>query len=530
MNNRRNTGRELTIARTRSSALPPVGPFAKDDAAGVYFKHFECHVSHVLPGVGTKFPNIIRSSASLYCAVLCLSASSLAMLDAPVQSRQIFRDRRRSVFSPIANAVHYNQARKYHDLAVASLRSEGASGKSASYAAALVTKVLLAIYHHASTDHLKFQMAVDETNHFVLERTEAFTESSEGREALQMWHRLSVSSRTSRRPTLLTEDEANVCSRSDPGFYNAIERLHLTCILDMTSDDLIYDILVKTIELRSRAVVFRTVSGVSNVSDQSQGLGNLAHQYLDRLLGCRSNEKEYKEAEMTFVRGPHLISLLRTQQDRLSVWKSRLDTAQLPPEIWDCESPRSSSAAGIDFPAFPCHRDAMNALYYFLCQIMMATLQESGSLPISPTASSQSYITRLEETVRRMLRILDLLDFSASSTSDVYTFSLAEVLLQLALTWHSSTTFQHILDVTWPRIEAGGRGFEHSHYPTHLAKRVITLIADQLSQGRAVTYASLAVENSVPKLQLLTIGRPVDLMICGHCIDGKYFIQRTSLP
>ncbi|KIW17902.1 hypothetical protein PV08_05097 [Exophiala spinifera] len=522
---------ELKFTGTRSNAIPPVAPFGEDDILGVYFKHFESHVSKVLPGVPAGFSKTIRSSAALCYAVLCLSASNLAMLDARVDHRQISQDQRSSVFSPIANRAHYNRAREYHDRAVLSLESEEISKEPSSCASALAAKVLLAIYHHASTDHLRFQMAVEDSNHFVNKHVATIMQSADARESLQMWHRLSVSSRTSRRPTLLIEDEANVCSRPNPALPNTVEQLHLTCILGMSSDDLIYDILIKTVELRRRAVVFRAVSGVANVSDQSQGLGRLAHQHLDRLLGRWSSKEEYEEAESTFIQGPHLISLLKTQQDRLSVWRSRLDVAQLPPEIWsDPDSSRCSKDSKNESRTLPSHRDAMNGLYYFLCQIMIATLRGNDSLQDSPTESGQSYLPWVETMVQMMVCIIDTLEFSTSSTSDVYTFSLTEVLVQLSLTWHSTSTFRHILDTTWPRLEAGGRGFEHSHCPTHLAKRIITLLADLWSQGQAVTYASLAVEESVPKLQLLAIGQPVDLVLCGHGADGTSFITRTQLP
>lgn len=511
--------------------VPPVAPLAEEDTAGVYFKHFESHVRHVLPGASKGFLDIILSSASSRYAILCLSASNLAMLDVRIQSRQIFKDYRRSVFSPIVNRAHHDQAQKYHNLAVAYYDSEKTGNDPADFAVALTTKVLLALYHHASTDHLRFRLAVEDARRFVHQHRTAFLQSSDGHKVLQIWHRLSVSSRTSRRPARLIEGEGDEYFMTKPVSPNAIDHLYLTCILGMSPDDLIYDILIKCIELRKRAVVFRTVAGIHNLSDQSQNIGRFAHEHLNMLLNKRSRTEEYEEAEMCFIRGPHLMGLLQTQQDRLSVWKSRLDMSQLPPELWDFQSSPSdgsSNTACTDFPKALSHRDAMNALYYLLCQVMIATLQ--GDEPLQDTPSCQSDVCRAQKLVQMMLLIVNTLNFSTSNTSDVYTFSLGEVLLQLTLAWHSTSTFQHILDVTWPRLEAGGRGFEHSHCPTHLVKRIIALLADQWSQGLVVTYASLAVEESIPKLHLLAIGQPVELVVCGNCMDGTYFMKRMPLP
>ncbi|OQU98786.1 Fungal Zn2-Cys6 binuclear cluster domain-containing protein, partial [Cladophialophora immunda] len=359
------SGSSLSCARTRSTTVPPVAPLVEEDTTGLYFKHFESHVRHVLPGAFRCLVDTKMSSAPIRYAVLCLSASNLAMLDARIQSRHIHKDSRRSVFSPIANRAHHHQARKYHDLAVTCCDSKEAGKDPAGWAMALATKVLLAIYHHASTDHLRFRLAVEDAHQFVHQHRTAFLQSPEGQKALQLWHRLSVSFRTSRRPPLLIEGESDECSQAKFASPSAIEHLYLTCILGMSPDDLIYDILIKTIELRKRAVVFRTVARIHNVSDESQHLGRLAHEHLDMLLHRRSRAEECAEAETGFVRGPHLIGLLQTQQDRLSVWKSRLDRAQLPPELWDCQSSPcddSSMTGSTDFPTFPTHRDAMNAL------------------------------------------------------------------------------------------------------------------------------------------------------------------------
>ncbi|KIV92969.1 hypothetical protein, variant 2 [Exophiala mesophila] len=510
------------FVKARPNAALPSAPSAEDD---IYFKHFDSHVRAVLPGSLKEIPqSSILSSDSLRYAVLCLSASNLSMLDTRVDSRRLPSDDRISVFSPIANRTHHDQARKYHDLAMAGVGSSEKINEPIHYAVVLATKVLLAIYHHASTDHLHFRLGIESTHHFVSRHSMTLLQTELGLQALQMWHRLSASSRTSRDPSLLLEGESNPYLQSKYPSPHTMEGLSLTCILRMSSDELIYDILIKTIGIRRRAVVFRAVAGVHNISNESKNLGPLAHDHLERLLGNHGRKEEHDEAQTTFVRGSHLIGLLQIQRDRLTVWKTRIDR-----EFQSSLHDGHVSLRYDDFPPFSRHRDAMNALYYLLCLVMIETLQREDSGVDSPKSTSQTYISPIQRTVDIMLGIIDVLDFATSNTSDVYTFSLTEVLLQLALAWHSTSTFHHILDITWPLLETRGRGFEHSHYPTHLAKRIIALLASNWARGRSINIASLAVEESTPKLHLLAIGKPVDLVVCGHDIHGRYFVDRVPL-
>jgi hypothetical protein len=121
-------------------------------------------------------------------------------------------------------------------------------------------------------------------------------------------------------------------------------------------------------------------------------------------------------------------------------------------------------------------------------------------------------------------------DLTESNILDVYTVSLTEVLLQLVLLWRSNEVFHYILDVLWPRLETSGRGFEHSHYPTHLVKRIISQVASLWEQGREITVALPAVPEDIPKTQLLNINHPVDMVVCGYNKDGKHFIEKVPLP
>lgn len=75
-----------------------------------------------------------------------------------------------------------------------------------------------------------------------------------------------------------------------------------------------------------------------------------------------------------------------------------------------------------------------------------------------------------------------------------------------------------------------GKGLEHSHYPTHPAKRIITQIAAYWAQARVVNPALPAVAEDMSKLKLLDINHPVDLVVCGHNKDGNHFVERVPLP
>lgn len=458
------------------------------------------HVRHLLPAGPSQLGDQALRSPYLKPAVLCLAASNLSMLNVDVQRRALPNDPRRSVFSPSVNWTHHTQAEKYHQQALSHLRDSKTTDIEQDAPAVLTAYTLLAYYHHASTDHHKFRLAVWDTVRFVSRNRECLTRSKKGAQALQMWYRLCVSHRLGKPPALLLEGEGG--SSFGPNRYpDSFDQLYLDCIVGMSSDDLIYDILVKTIEIRSRLVVFRCVARCCGASELSKNIGSAAHQMLTKLLGRDETDEERAEADNVFVRGSHLQGLLNTQRERLKVWKSRLRQDQLP-ESW---------------PPFSTHRDAMNALYSLLCQIMFVEFSDEQHQSLS------------HDFAKLVTRIIDTLDLSVSSTADIYTFSLSEVLLQLVQVYKSDSAFQYILDTLWPELERKARGYEHSHYPTHLIKRIIAEISQHWATGREVLFALPAVSDDIGKLNLLDIYHPVDLVVCGSQ-EGRYFVEKVALP
>ncbi len=423
------------------------------------------------------------------------------MLNADVQRRALRNDPRRSVFSPSVNKIHHTQAEKYHQQALSHFRDCKPSDIEANAPAVLTAYTLLAYYHHASTDHHKFRLAVWDTVRFVSKNRDCLTRSEQGAKALQMWYRLCVSHRLGKPPALLLEGEGG--SSFGPNRYpDSFDQLYLGCIVGMSSDDLIYDILVKTIEIRSRLVVFRCVARSRGASELSKNIGSTAHQILTKLLGRDGTDEERAEADNVFVRGSHLQSLLNIQRERLQVWKSQLRHDQQP---------------GSCLP-FSTHRDAMNALYSLLCGIMFGEFCEEQY----QQKSSHDFA----DTV---IRIVDTLDVSVSATADIYTFSLSEVLLQLVQVYKSDSVFQYILDTLWPELERKARGYEHSHYPTHLVKRIIAQISNHWATGKGVLFALPAISDDIGKLNLLDIYHPIDLVVCGSN-EGKHFVEKVTLP
>ncbi|KAL3462476.1 hypothetical protein BJX64DRAFT_277191 [Aspergillus heterothallicus] len=477
-----------------------------------YWGHFQRHVRHLLPAGSALFAEGAMQSPSLRFAALCISASNLSMLNSQAQHRAITKDLRRSVTSPLVNKLHHAEAQAYHGRAlVASLSKKEQSGSPAELAAL----VLLAYYHHASTDHSKFRLAVWDTVRFVLLNKEALLQSAEGMGALQIWYRLCISHRLSKPPALMLEGEGP--SAFGPNrFPDTFDNLFLCCILSLSSDDLIYDILIKSIEIRSRLVLFRCVAGSHQKSEPSDNIGSVAYRMLNKLLGRDLTESEQAEAEQGFVRGSNLTRLLEIQRQRLQVWKSRLNSGQVPRDL----------DAGARFPS---HRDAMNVLYFLLCEMMFAE-GELGMAAGTTQSETESLPINLATLAGSICQVAASLDFRSSNTQDVYTFSLSEVLLQLVLIWRSETVFHLILDVVWPQMESKSRGYEHSHYPTHLAKRIITEIARYWDRGQAVTFVQPAVTEDIPKTKLLDIDHPIDVVVAGYGRAGGYFIKRIHLP
>ncbi|KAE8341426.1 hypothetical protein BDV24DRAFT_55424 [Aspergillus arachidicola] len=519
-------------SRLATSSVPPTVS-TQHEIEIRYLDHFQTHVRHLLPAASLEFIDKSMQSPGLRFAVLCLSASNLSMLNAQVQNRIIPHDSRRSVFSPLVNDLHHNLAQKYHNLAVWNCRTAEPDAIKNEAPALLAAHVLLAYYHHASTDHLQFRIAVRNAVRFVLQNRASIADSTDGAESLQMWYRLCTSHRPAKPPALLLEGEG--ASSFGPNLLPDVsEHLYLNCILGMSVDDLIYDILIKTLEIRTKLTVFRCVAAIRQVSETSSDIGPLAHEMMNKMLGRECGPDEYVEARDSFVRGSNLLSLLDVQKERLNVWRSRLSPGQLPTQggsISCVQSPtRSEYSHSLISQHFPTHRDAMNALYCLLCEMTFEETKQAFASDHTPPGVGVDPSNVIASMAYSACHVADSLNLAVSNTSDVYTMSLAEVLLQLVFLWRSDELFQYILDILWPRLEAHGRGYEHSHYPTHLVKRIISQAAVYWQQGRVVNFALPAVAENIPKLKLLDIDHPVDLVVCGYSTDGVYFIEKASLP
>ncbi|PWY96300.1 hypothetical protein BO94DRAFT_580162 [Aspergillus sclerotioniger CBS 115572] len=495
-----------------SNAAIPAALSSEDNLEFGYLNHFREHVRHLLPAVSPQIADGFLQSPCLWYAVLCISASNLSMLNARVQSRTLVGNSRRSVFSPLVNILHHNNAQKYHNMALEYYSNAKQEEVKHQAPALLAAHVLLAYYHHASTDHLSFRLAVENSVRFVLQNRASIMDSRDGAGSLQMWYRLCASHRPAKPPALILEGAGASIIGPNP-LPDVSEHLYLRCILDMNVDDLIYDILIKTLEIRTKLVVFRSVAGSCQISELSSEIGSLAYEIMNKMLGRQCVPDELTEAREGCVRGSHLLALLEVQKERLKVWRSRLHTDRL----FEHNSPFAER--------FLTHRDAMNALYYMLCEI---TFVEANAGPSSE--GTQAYSANIASMAHHMCQIAGQLSFSMSNTSDVYTLSVAEVLLQLAFACRSDGLFHHILDSLWPQLEMGGKGYEHSHYPTHLVKRIIAQVAAYWEKGRAVTFALPAVAENISKLRLLDIDRPVDLVVCGYNKDGQHFIEKALLP
>ncbi|OOF94843.1 hypothetical protein ASPCADRAFT_208510 [Aspergillus carbonarius ITEM 5010] len=483
---------------------------SEDNLEFGYLNHFREHVRHLLPAVSPQLTDGFLQSPCLRSAVLCISASNLSMLNARVQSRTLVGSSRQSVFSPLVNILHHTQAQKYHNLALEYYRNAKPEEVKHQAPAFLAAHVLLAFYHHASTDHLSFRQAVEDSVRFVLQNRASIMDSRDGAKSLQMWYRLCTSHRPAKPPALLLEGIGASTIGLNP-LPDVSEHLYLRCILEMNADDLIYDIIIKTLEIRTKLVVFRSVAGSCHISELSSEIGCLAYEIVNKMLGRQCVPDEYTEARDGCVRGSHLLGLLEVQKERLKVWRSRLDTDQLFDHTLSFRQ------------KFPTHRDAMNALYYMLCEITFGEANAGSDGWYKNSAN-------IANMAHHMCQIAGHLSFGMSNTSDVYTLSLAEVLLQLVFAYRSDELFHYILDVLWPQLEMHGKGYEHSHYPTHLVKRIIAQVAAYWEEDRVVTFALPAVAENISKLKLLDIDHPVDLVVCGYNKDGQHFIEKVLLP
>ncbi|KAB8236555.1 Zn(II)2Cys6 transcription factor domain-containing protein [Aspergillus alliaceus] len=487
-----------------------------------YVSHFQSHVRHLLPAVS---PHMIDSSLGfpgLRFALLCISASNLSMLNSRVQSRILLDNSRRSVFSPCVNNLHHAYAQKYHNLALWYCRAAHSDEVRLQAPAFLTAYVLLAYYHHASTNHLRFRKAVGDAVRFVLQNRAYIVDSREGADSLQMWYRLCTSHRPAKPPALLLEGEGP--SSFGPNLLPDItEHLYLNCIIGMSADDLIYDILIKTLEIRTKLVVFRCVSGTCRVPERSNEIGSLTHEILNKMLGRKCGPDEYAEARESFVRGSHLLGLMEVQRERLGVWRSRLNADQLPihltynPYVQGVPSSHVSSFSfASSTPAgrrFPTHRDAMNALYYMLCVMMFEETNQTLPPKGESSVVHEDIATLMDNAAHTVCEIAGTLNLAVSNTSD-----------------RSDALFHYILDILWPQIESYGRGYEHSHYPTHLVKRIIAQIAAYWEKDQVILFALPAVAEDIPKLKLLDIDHPVNLVVCGYDKDGTHFLEKVPLP
>ncbi|KAJ4520034.1 hypothetical protein HRR78_002257 [Exophiala dermatitidis] len=509
----------MSVARGLSLSQPDM----------LYFGHFERLVRASLPPAVQAMEFHTCNDSFLRFAVLCLAASHLSTLDASLTSRSPTGNGRGTVTSPVPSPLHQHHARRYHDIAQKNAVDEDSHDPSL----VLIGKVLLAYYHHASTDHLKFRLAVWETIRFVRRRQVQIMASPTGDMALQLWYRLCNSHRPAKPPALLIDGEEPSLSGSSLAFPGADEHLHCRCIIGMSSDDLIYDILFKTMELRRRILLFRGASAVLKVPESSPELGVLVYRLLNRMMDRPVTQLEEQEAASSFVRGEHLLGLLEVQIQRLGVWRSRVSSSAFAPKQTPrkCEPVSILKSPHLSQHGFVNHRDKMNYLYYLLCILIF---ESTGASQISSSAPwrSGSEASKGCDIMNEALCVINTIDFQQSALVDIYAFSLAEVLLQLCYTFPSTEVFNHILDVVWPRMEAGARGYENSHMPTHLAKRIIALIADEWHNSRRVLLAMPAVPEDTPKSVLFDLNHQFDVVVCGCDTTGRgsYFIDKIPLP
>ncbi|OGM44238.1 Zn(II)2Cys6 transcription factor [Aspergillus bombycis] len=520
------------LNRLATSSLPPTVS-THHEIELRYVNHFQTHVRHLLPALSLQLVDKFLQSPGLRFAVLCISASNLSMLNARVQHRTLPNDSRKSVFSPLVNGLHHSHAQQYHDLALWDCRTAEHEGIKNEAPALLAAHVLLAYYHHASTDYLRFRFAVRDAVRFVLQNRATIADAPDGADALQMWYRLCASHRPAKPPALLLEGEG--ASSFGPNLLpDVTEHIYLTCIVGMNVDDLIYDILIKTLEIRTKLMVFRCVAAIRQVSETSSDIGPLAHEVMNKMLGRECGPDEYAEARDSFVRGSSLLGLLDVQKERLRVWRSRLNADQLRTQCGSTSSAeRQTSPEAPDLlisQEFPTHRDAMNALYCLLCEITFEEGRQTFASDHMSTVVGVDPSNVIANMAYSACHVANSLNLAVSNTSDVYTMSLAEVLLQLVFLWRSDELFHYILDVLWPRLETHGKGYEHSHYPTHLVKRIIAQTAAYWAQGRVVNFAQPAVAENISKLNLLDIDHPLELVVCGYNMDGMYFIEKSPLP
>ncbi|KAK4942326.1 hypothetical protein LTR10_017933 [Elasticomyces elasticus] len=488
----------------------------------LYFSHFERLVRTSLPPSLRCFEFHRLDCAFLRYAVLCLAASHLSTLDTSLSSRCLTDDSRRSVTSPTPSPLHLHHAQRYHDVAQTFVLGDILNDPSL----VLIGKVLFAYYHHASTDHLRFRQAVWETIQFVRKNHVELMESSSGEMALQLWYRLYNSHRPSRLPAVPIDGEVPSSSGPHLASPGADEYLHSMCIVGMSSDDLMHDILFRTMELRRRMVVYRCTSSVLGLPEASEQVGVQAYRLLSGMMKRPRTSLDEHEAKASFVQGDHILKLLEIQSQRLEVWKSRVDAKHMTPQKQACFSPPS-----FETHELANHRKRMNQLYNLLCRLLIESANTINRPAPDGIAFEDTTDISTSALLNEALRLIDTVEPTLSSLVDIYAFSLSEVLLQLCYTFPSTTFFDYILDVVWPRMEAYGRGYEHSHIPTHLAKRVIALIAEEWQDSRRIILVVPAVPEDTPKAVLLDVTSQINVVTYGYDTQQRrFFITKRQLP
>ncbi|EXJ58930.1 hypothetical protein A1O7_06361 [Cladophialophora yegresii CBS 114405] len=487
--------------RAAATAIPqsPL-PLARADLSlsqpdMVYFQHFDRQVRAALPASLHSFNLQARDCAFLQYSILCLAASNLSTLDACLTQRNLVGDARRSTASPSPNILHSYHAQQYCELATGQEQSHEPQDTSL----ILIGKVLLAYYQHASTDHFRFRLAVLETAEFVRRHRHDITRSPTGDIALQLWYRLRTSHRPAEWLELAAGNDESGSGKKHFASTSEDEDIYLACIVGLSPDDLLHDIMLKAMELRRRMVFYHCTAAVQNGSERLP----------------------VHVTESSSIAPSHLLALLDIQRRRLEVWKSRVAAEK-------AGSGCHATAAGITSPNLSVfklmdHRHRMNHLSCLLCRLIFTRATAYEGAAVDQDLNSA--------ILHEVVDTIDGIDPTISNLVDVYGYSLSEILLQLSYNMPSATYFDYILDVVWPRLEVCGRGYENSHLPTHLAKRIIALMAEEWQCSRRILLVVLAASPNTPKAVLYDIHHCFDVLLYGYDLEqGAFFVNKVSLP
>ncbi|ETI22097.1 hypothetical protein G647_06168 [Cladophialophora carrionii CBS 160.54] len=454
--------------------------------------------------------------AFLQYAILCLAASNLSTLDACLTRRNVVGDTRRSTASPRPNTLHNYHARQYCELAATQEQSLEPQDPSL----ILIGKILLAYYQHASTDHFRFRLAVLETAEFVRRRRHDITRSHTGDIALQLWYRLRISHRPSESLELVAGYNESDSGAEHFASTSEDEDIYLHCIVGLSPDDLLHDIMLKTMELRRRMVVYHCTTAVQNVSESLPAPGSRAQRLVNSSVQRPHALAGIDGPELSSIAPSHLLALLDIQRRRLEVWRSRVAAEE-------AGSGRHANAGGIMSPdpsveKLVNHRRLMNHLYYLLCKLIFENATALQGAVVDQNLNGA--------ILRGVVDTIDGIDPTISNVVDVYGYSLSEILLQLSYNMPSTTYFNYILDVVWPRLEVCGRGYENSHLPTHLAKRIVALMAEEWHCSRRILLVVLAISENTPKTILYDIHHAFDVLLYGYDQhQGDFFVNKVSL-